>query len=371
MRDIATRNPQAELIGGLRSEPFKAQIVDALPEGISADRFVRIAITAVQTNPDLAALDVDRDSVIRAFIMCAQVGLLPDGKEAAIVLFGKKATLLPMVGGFRKIAAEHGWTMRGHAIYENDDFEYITEPPAIHHIAVENDRGELRGAWAKATHRDGRIEYKVMYADDILKRREVARSKNVWDGPFKAEMWTKTPVRDLFLELPLDPADKERRERLINAEEFKPNEAVALLYGPSGEEMRVIEQSDATESAPEATEADGGGQGEGGEQPLSMGEGGLGDPGGSTADALPSIDAETKMLADEAGEFVPTNGTYAQSGPKGPQTLAQLYQHDEGRRYLVMLLKRLSEPQEYVDAVWAFCRAYMPEEAAKAEAAKS
>lgn len=357
MSEIATRNPQAELIGGLRSEPFKAQVKDALPAG-SVDRFVRIAITAVQTNPDLAALDVDRDSVIRSFIMCAQVGLMPDGKEAAIVLFGKKATLLPMVGGFRKIAAEHGWTMRGHAIYENDDFEYITEPPAIHHIAVENDRGELRGAWAKATHRDGRIEYKVMYADDILKRREVARSKNVWDGPFKAEMWTKTPVRDLFLELPLDPADKERRERLINAEEFKPNEAVALLYGPSGEEMRVIEQGDAEELAPEATEADGGGQGEGGD-----------DPGGTTADALPStdgFDAETIADADIGGEFVPPSGTYSARGPKGPMSLAEIAQLPEGRRWIAVMMGRTLEPAEYKEAVWAFARVYLPEAFAKA-----
>lgn len=371
MSEIAVRNPKAELINGLRSETVKEQISIALPANITADRFIRIAVTAVQQNADLANDKIDRDSVIFAFVQCAQIGLFPDGKEAAIVLFGNKATLLPMVGGYRKIAAEHGWSLRSEVVYKNDDFEYSVEPPVLRHIPVApgEERGELIAAYAVARHRDGRREQKVMVAQDILKRREVARSKAVWDGPWRAEMFAKTPARDLFNELPLDPNDKERIDRITQAENFEPGEAAEMLYGPDGQKMiatetfndraRALEQRIHAEWAaeevspqPERTDGDE--------------NQGVVDSTGVVDDALSSIDPETRMLADEAGEFVPTNGTYSATGPKGPQTLAQLIQHDEGKRYLGMLLKRLNEPQDYVDAVWTFCGVYAPEMVAAA-----
>lgn len=371
MSDIATRNPQAELIGGLRSDNFKEQISFALPEGITADRFIRIAVTAVQQNSDLADQKVDRDSVIRSFIQCAQIGLFPDGKEAAIVLFGNKATLLPMVGGYRKIAAEHGWSLRSEVVYKNDDFEYSIEPPVLRHIPVApgQERGELIAAYAVARHRDGRREQKVMVAEDILKRREVARSKNVWDGPWRAEMFAKTPARDLFNELPLDPNDKERIDRIIQAEQFEPGEAANLLYGPSGEEMRVIEQAKPKQTPTRCRSAVGQPVEEVSPQPERTDgdeQGVVGSSGGVADDALSSVDPEARMLADVAGEFVPPTGTFSANGPKGPQTLAQMVQHAEGRKILAAVLKRMTEPEDYVDAVWTFCAVYAPEMVAAA-----
>lgn len=363
MSEIATRNPQAELIGGLRSENFKEQISFALPEGITADRFIRIAVTAVQQNADLAEQKVDRDSVIRSFIQCAQIGLFPDGKEAAIVLFGNKATLLPMVGGYRKIAAEHGWSLRSEVVYEHDNFEFTEWPPTLFHSRAlpGTERGPIIAAYAVARHRDGvRIEQKVMYREDILKRKDAARSKAVWDK-WEAEMFAKTPARDLFNELPLDPNDKERIDRITQAENFQPGEAVEMLYGPDGQKMiatetfndraRALEQrihaewaAEAVSPQPERTDGD-----------ENQGVGG--DTGGS-ADALSSVDPEARLLADVAGEFVPPTGTFSANGPKGPQTLAQMVQHAEGRKILAAVLKRMTEPEDYVDAVWTFCGVY-------------
>jgi len=347
MSEIATVNHQAELIGGLRSDVFKQQIAVALPEGITPDRFVRIAITAVQQNPDLAGPNVDRDSVIRSFIQSAQVGLFPDGHESAIVLFGNKATFMAMIAGYRKIAAEHGWTIQTRIIYQNDDFEheYGLEENIVHRpTPIGADRGVMVGAYAIAKHKDGRREFVVMSAAEIAKIRQVAKSKTIWDQ-WPDAMAEKTVGRQMFKRLPLDPADRQRVAAVIAAEEFEPGEARDLLYGPSGHPVEVREIEAAPVLVDEVVPE---------QEPVL-------DP---PADPTLEVDDEARMLADEAGMFVPPSGTYSETGPKGPMTLVAMAADENGRKYLGMLLKRLEptlENQGYVEAVWAFCRVYCPE----------
>ena len=65
-----------------RMEP---QFHAALPAHIPAKKFVRVACTAIQTDPKL--MDADRTSLYAACTKAAQDGLLPDGREAALVVY--------------------------------------------------------------------------------------------------------------------------------------------------------------------------------------------------------------------------------------------------------------------------------------------
>jgi len=88
-----------------------------LPAGITAERFQRTVLTAAQQNPDL--LKADRRSLWLACMKAAQDGLLPDGREAAFVIYSnrvkrpkegggtewvsvKTVQYIPMVYGLRK-----------------------------------------------------------------------------------------------------------------------------------------------------------------------------------------------------------------------------------------------------------------------------
>jgi len=355
MSEIAVRDPQKELIETVRGEEFKTQVEMALPENINVDRFVRVMVSALLKTPELA--DCDKQSLFRALLKSAEDGLLPNGEEAAITSFKnnktgqREAVYLRMIFGLRKKVAEFGWSLRTRVIYSNDEFSYeyglnehLTHRPA----PVGTDRGERIGAYAVGSHKDGRKEFTVMDAIAIGKVRAIAKTQAVWDK-WPDQMYEKSAGKQLVNDLPLDPADKERIMSVVNAEDFEPGEAANMLYGPSGEEMRVLEQAEVEEVSSQH-------EGAGGDENQ-----GVVDSTGVIDDAFSSADPEAKMLADEAGEFVPTNGTYSATGPKGPQTLAQLIQHDEGKSYLGMLLKRLDEPQDYVDAVWTFCGVYAPE----------
>ena len=236
--EIATRNPAQELAARVRSDQFKEQVALALPENVKPERFVRATVTALLQNPALA--DADPDSIFASLLRSAQDGLVPDGREAALVIFGKKAQYMPMIAGFRKIAAEHDWAIRSAVVHEADTFEYELglDTRLVHRPARPGvERGPLIAAYAVGVNRDGRREFEVMYAPDIEKVRQVSRSKD--RGPWvdwPERMAEKTVARRLFAKLPLDRSDV-RVSRLLAADELDAGAATDLLYGPDGQEF--------------------------------------------------------------------------------------------------------------------------------------
>lgn len=238
MSEIATRTPLQEVIAQVRGDDFRGQIESALPGNVTPDRFVRVTMTALRENPDVLA--ADRSTLFSSLIKCAQDGLLPDAREAALVVFKGKVVYMPMIGGFRKIAAEHGWSIRTQVVYANDDFEYELglEPKLIHRPArFQSDRGDLVGAYAVATHKDGRKEVEVLDAVDVEKVRATSRAKD--SGPWRdwtERMWEKSAGRRLFAKLPLGERDQELIARVLEASKpLEPGEAAEILYGTSRE----------------------------------------------------------------------------------------------------------------------------------------
>lgn len=198
---------------------FKAKIKDALPPGIDPDRFVRVTLTAIQQNPAVA--NGDRQSLYSSVIRCAQDGLSPDGKQAALVMFGDKVQYMPMIGGLRKIAADHGIIMATGVVHKNDHFEYElgVKPFKVHKPApLDQERGDAIGAWAEALDDDGNLYLEVMGKGDIEQVRTASRAKN---GDLWTKWWgeaaRKTVGRRLFKSLPLADKLDERERRIIEA----------------------------------------------------------------------------------------------------------------------------------------------------------
>ena len=102
----------------------KAKFEEILPDTLEWSDFRSCFITAVQRNWRL--LDADRDSLWLALQDCALAGLRPDGKDAALVIFGddsedeegnvveskanakKKVQLLPMTWGLCRLVHNTG-----------------------------------------------------------------------------------------------------------------------------------------------------------------------------------------------------------------------------------------------------------------------
>lgn len=179
----------------------------ALPAHISVEKFSRVAMTAIQNNPALQ--NADRTSLFGSIVRLAQDGLLPDGRDAAIVMFGNKAQAMPMIAGIlRKIRQSNEVAfVSAQVVYENDEFvwslgfeESVTHNPP----ALDKPRGKAIGAYATAVLKDGSRLLEVMSLEEIEKVRSVSRAAK--NGPWVqwwSEMARKTVMRRLSKRLPM------------------------------------------------------------------------------------------------------------------------------------------------------------------------
>lgn len=182
---------------------FKA----ALPAHVTVEKFTRVAMTAIQNAPDLA--NVDRRSLFGAIVRLAQDGLLPDGREAAIVKFGDKAQAMPMIAGILKKVRQSGEVsyVSAQVVYSNDHFKWtLGFDESVEHepAPLDQEPGEPVAAYAVAVLKDGSRLLEVMRKSEIEKVRNVSRSKG--NGPWVAwwsEMARKTVMRRLAKRLPM------------------------------------------------------------------------------------------------------------------------------------------------------------------------
>ena len=219
----------------------------ALPAHVTVEKFTRVAQTAIQNNPDL--LNVDRKSLVGAIVRLAQDGLLPDGREGAIVKFGNVAQAMPMIAGVLKKIRQSGDVAKisAQVVYENDHFvvSYGFDEDVTHNPPpLDKPRGKAIGAYATAVLKDGSRLLEVMSLEEIEKVRNVSRAKG--NGPWVqwwGEMARKTVMRRLSKRLPMSTD--------LEDEVFSRDETMAVEHQP----LRVIEAESAPVSRLEALES--------------------------------------------------------------------------------------------------------------------
>lgn len=205
MMATQANNPIAVIRQNLTSmaPEFKA----ALPSHVSVEKFSRVAMTAIQNNPALA--NADRRSLFGAVVRLAQDGLLPDGREAALVMFGNKAQAMPMIAGVLKKIRQSGEVAKVSAqvVHENDHFVWkLGFDEDVEHSPppLDQPRGKAIGAYATAVLKDGSRLLEVMSFEEIEQVRNVSRAKG--NGPWVTwwgEMARKTVMRRLSKRLPM------------------------------------------------------------------------------------------------------------------------------------------------------------------------
>lgn len=177
----------------------------ALPPQIPVEKFIRTTLTAVQMNPGL--LNGDRKSLLGSCMKAAQDGLLCDGREAALVMYGQQVQYMPMVGGILKKIRNSGElaSISAHVVYDKDHFDYELgdEEKIKHKPFLGEDRGKPIACYAIAKTKDGAVYREVMSVVDVEKVRSASRaSKN---GPWVQwwdEMARKTVIRRIAKRLP-------------------------------------------------------------------------------------------------------------------------------------------------------------------------
>lgn len=184
---------------GATLDKMKSQFALVLPSTTTPEKFIRIVRTALQITPSL--LDCDRNTLYAACMRAAQDGLLPDGREGAIVQFGKTAQWMPMIGGLCKKARNSGEieSIDAVVVKENDEFSYWYDEKGAHflHRPKKSDRGNDVLTYAFALTKQG-FFFEPVDEQQMVEIEKVSRAKNgPWKGPFRGEMKRKSALRRL------------------------------------------------------------------------------------------------------------------------------------------------------------------------------
>ena len=100
--------PLAEVCGNIVA--MKPNFEESLRNtGVSVDRFIQVAKQGLQTHKDVQKLlAADRKSLYLAIQKAASDGVMLDGREAALAVFGTEVVFMPMVQGLVKLARNSG-----------------------------------------------------------------------------------------------------------------------------------------------------------------------------------------------------------------------------------------------------------------------
>jgi recombination protein RecT len=204
-----TNDPVAVFRQTLSTPQMREQIKMALPSHISEDKFIRVTLTVVQQSPQLLdAQKVDRRSLFGALMKAAQDGLLPDGREGAIVPYKGKAQWQPMVAGIMTKVRRSGeiasWEVA--AVYEKDTFERLLgDDQRIYHKPYEEgDPGKVIGAYSIVTFKDGTKsrDYMPRWRIEKARAQGMAKDSLMW-SQFYDEGAIKTVIKHHAKRLPM------------------------------------------------------------------------------------------------------------------------------------------------------------------------
>jgi len=191
------------------------EIALALPQHVTPERLLRIALSEVRRNPRLAQCSAP--SLLGAIFTCAQLGLEPGGALGHCFLIPYRDECQFQIGykGMIELARRSGQiqSLSARSVYENDHFEYSygLHEDLVHQPAT-GERGELTHAYAVAKLMDGGIQFEVMDRHELEEIRDgsqgyqTAIKYNKRDTPWISsfdEMCRKTVIRRMFKYLPV------------------------------------------------------------------------------------------------------------------------------------------------------------------------
>lgn len=267
MNDLTekTENPLVRL--NVQLEQRSSQFQAALPAHIPVERFKRVVLTAIQQNAKLVT--ADRVALFNSAMKAAQDGLLPDGREGALVIFNTKIKVngqdkwidsvqwMPMIAGIRKKVRNSGeiatWDVK--AVFQKDEFEYEEgfDPILKHKPYLDGPAGELRAVYSICKMKSGEASLDVMakWEVDRIRAMSKAKDKGPWVDHY-VEMAKKTVARRHSKVLPMntDLDDLMRRDDDLYDMEGASDKANAPARRPQLSDFSEVDSSSPTDSKP-------------------------------------------------------------------------------------------------------------------------
>ena len=195
----------------LESASFRGEIAKVLPSHMTAERMVRVAVTALTRTPKLA--ECSQKSFFKCLLDLSSWGLEPDGRRAHLIPYANECTLVLDYKGIVELCFRSGYVRNIHAdvVREGDLFEFslgrVTKHtpwaflPASERATA---AGDIVAAYCVVELKDDAVKHEVMTRGEIdgIRDRSKAGKSGPWVTDF-AEMAKKTVFRRASKWLPL------------------------------------------------------------------------------------------------------------------------------------------------------------------------
>ena len=214
---------------------MEGEIAKALPSVITPERFTRITLSALSTNPKLQ--ETTPQSFLGAMMTAAQLGVEPNTPlgQAYLIPFRNKGVLECQFQlgykGLIDLAYRSGdvVVIQAHTVYENDEFKYCYGlNPDLKHVPAKKDRGNPEYFYATFRTKDGGYGFEVMSVEDVRTHAQ-KYSKSYGSGPWQTNfeaMAKKTVLKSVLKYAPM----KSDFLRAISQDETIKNELSREMY---------------------------------------------------------------------------------------------------------------------------------------------
>lgn len=237
---------------------MKPQIEKALPSVLTGERFSRMVLTAMSTNPQLA--ECTPNSFLGAMMQAAQLGVEPNTPlgQAYLIPYRNHGQLECQFQlgykGLIDLAYRSGeiTSISAHEVCENDDFEYeLGLDEKLRHKPALTDRGAVILYYAVFRTKAGGSGFAVMSVEDIKNHskkysKAAGSSYSPWSTNFDA-MAKKTVIKQALKYAPI----KTEFVRAVSTDEtIKTNIAEDMADEPDETVITVDSEENKTDDIP-------------------------------------------------------------------------------------------------------------------------
>lgn len=219
-----------------------------------ADRFIRVALTVIRTNPQLQ--ECNPQSLLAALMLSAQLNLEPGPLgHVYYVPFKREVTFIIGYKGLIDLARRSGEieSIEARAVHANDEFDYAYGlEPRLHHRPADDEPGELTHVYGVARFKDGGYYYDVLSRAAVEKARMQSQTGKRGGGPWADHyeaMARKTVIRRMAPYLPLN---------VEAAQALESDEGVVKGGGLAGDDIVIDVNAVDPDETPTEDEATGG-----------------------------------------------------------------------------------------------------------------
>lgn len=195
-------------------QTMQGEIAKALPSVMTPERFTRITLSALSSNPQLK--ETTPTSFLGAMMTAAQLGMEPNTPlgQSYLIPFRNKGKLECQFQlgykGLIDLAYRSGevTSIQAQVVYENDTFEYAYGlEPKLEHIPAVADRGDPIFFYAVFKTKDGGFGFEVMSVEDVRAHaKKYSQSFNSSYSPWQKnfeEMAKKTVLKKVLKYAPM------------------------------------------------------------------------------------------------------------------------------------------------------------------------